>query len=94
MHHADKDEGALANAVRSSAVEFLRVELKIANTMLDLAAATIEQETHARRRAQALEAYNTVKRYLETPAVPLLGEDRASIAAGLHALEERIRAAS
>ena len=94
MHHTDRNEAALANAVRSSAIEFLRVELKIANTMLDLAASTTEEETHARRRAQAIEAFSAVKRYLEAPAVPLLAEDRDSITAGLHALEERIGAAS
>lgn len=94
MDHADTNEADLANAVRSSALEFMRVELKIGNTMLDLAAATSDQETHARRHAQATEACNTVKRYLGEPAVPLPAEDRESIATGLRALEQRIRAAS
>jgi hypothetical protein len=93
MDHADR-EAALANAVRSSAIEFMRVELKIGNTMLDLAAATSDRETHARRHAQAVEARNAVTRYLADPAVPLHVDDRDSIAAGLLALDERIRAAS
>ncbi|MDQ6635864.1 MAG: hypothetical protein M3Z10_14025 [Gemmatimonadota bacterium] len=93
MYHADRKDDALANAIRSSAIEFMRVELKIGNTMLDLAAATSDRETYARRRAQAIEACNTVKRHLDEPAVPLPGEETNSIGAGLHALQSRIRAA-
>jgi hypothetical protein len=88
------NESALANAVQASAIEFLKVELKIGNTMLDLAASTDDRETHARRYAQAKEACNTVKRYLAGPAVPLPVEDRRMIADGLRALEQRIGSAS
>jgi hypothetical protein len=87
------NEAALASAVRTSAIEFLRVELKIANTMLDLAASTHEQEAHARRRAQAVEAYNTVKRYLAEPPVPLPEADSQEILDSLRVLEQRMRAA-
>lgn len=93
MNDLTRNEAALADAVRASAVEFLRVELKIANTMLDLAAATDEAETHARRRAQANEAYSTVRRYLEGPAVPIADDDRLAIAEGVRALEQRMRGA-
>jgi hypothetical protein len=93
MNELAKNDAVLADSVRSSAVEFLRVELRIANTMLDLAAATSEAESYARRRAQAQEAYSTAKRYLNEPAVPLHAEDVRVIAAGLRALEERITAA-
>jgi hypothetical protein len=94
MNDLARNGAALANAVRTSAVEFLRVELKIANTMLDLAASTDEEETHERRRAQANEACDAVKRYLDEPAVPLAVKDRQAIMEGLHALQQRIIAAS
>jgi hypothetical protein len=93
MNDLTRNEAALADAVRASAIEFLRVELKIANTMLDLAAATGERETRARRRAQAKEACRTVKRYLEGPAVPLPAEDQQAIAESLRAVEQRFNAA-
>src|SRR6476660_3547646 len=58
MDRVENNESDIANAVRSSAIEFLRVELKIGNTMLDLAAAASDQEAKARRYAQATEACN------------------------------------
>jgi molecular chaperone DnaK (HSP70) len=94
MNDLAKNESPLADAVRASALEFLKVELKIGNTMLDLAAATDERETNARRRAQAQEACSTVKRYLHEPPVPLSAEDRQAIGEGLNALEKRISASS
>jgi hypothetical protein len=92
MNDLAKNEAALANAVRTSALEFLRVELKIANTMLDLAASTGEEETQERRREQAMLACSTVKRYLDGPAVPLPVEDSQEIRQCLRALEQRISA--
>jgi hypothetical protein len=93
MSDLARNEAALADAVRASAVEFLKVELKIGNTMLDLAASTDERDTHARRRAQAQEACSTVKRYLDGPAVPIPAEEREALLVGLRALERRISAA-
>jgi hypothetical protein len=93
MTDLTRNEAALADAVRSSALEFLRVELKIANTMLDLAASASEQETHERRREQARIACDTVKRYLDEPAVPIPTKDHDAISESLRALEQRISTA-
>jgi hypothetical protein len=88
--------GAIKDAVRASAIEFLKVELRIANTMLDLAATTGEHEAQQRRRAQANEACVTVARYLngEGPAVPLGDEQHAALTVALRSLERRMSAES
>jgi hypothetical protein len=95
MNDTTRNPDSIQDAVRASAVEFLKVELKIANTMLDLAAATAEHATHQRRLAQANVAYATVARYLggEGP-VPLSEEQREALALELRSLERRMSAES
>jgi hypothetical protein len=96
MNDLVRKEGAMQAAVRASAIEFLKVELKIANTMLDLAAATSEHGAHQRRRAQAIEAYATVARYLsgEGSTVPLGEEQRKELTVGLLSVARRMSAES
>jgi hypothetical protein len=57
--------GALAAAAHDSMVTFLRIELQIANTVLDAAATTNDDEARERRRARANEACAEVVRYFE-----------------------------
>jgi hypothetical protein len=96
MNDTARNADAVQDAVRASAVEFLKVELKIANTMLDLAASTEEHEIHQRRLAQANLACATIARYLSSdgPAVPLGEEQREALTRQLRSLERRISAES
>jgi hypothetical protein len=94
MNDTTRNADAIQDAVRASAIEFLKVELKIANTMLDLAAATEEHETHQRRLAQANAAYATVARYLsgDGSRVPLGEEQREALTMELRTLARRMNA--
>jgi len=53
-------------------LEFLRIDLDIAFTMLDVAVTTDDEETARRSRANARHAYHTVLRHLQnlSPDVP------------------------
>jgi len=70
------DSAEYARAIAASAsdalVSFLRVELEVANTMLDAAAATSNGELRARRRDLAHAAHDEVARRLTADA-PLPG---------------------
>jgi CTP-dependent riboflavin kinase len=96
MNDVARNADAIQDAVRASAIEFLKVELKIANTMLDLAASTAEHEAHQRRLGQANEAYSTVARYLsgEGPTVTLDEEQREALTVELRSLARRMSAES
>lgn len=56
--------GIAFDAFNNSAVSFLKIELGLAHTFLDLAESTRQQERRTRNVQNALEAYCTLLRFL------------------------------
>jgi len=85
---------ALAHSAHDSMVTFLRIELQIANTMLDAAATTHDADSRERRRGRANEACAEVVRYLEADVErPVLSaEEREELSTGLRAVQARMAA--
>jgi hypothetical protein len=83
---------ALVASARSSLLAFLRIELGIANTMLDGVAASSDEAARSRRRDRATQACNEVVRFLEIDSARsgLSLADRAELNAGLYAARERL----
>jgi hypothetical protein len=87
---AHKD-ATLSQSVRSTQIEFLRAELQVANTMLDLAAASDEGWVRERRRAQAIEACEEVARHLiDDRGLALSETEREELSAELWAVTRRL----
>jgi hypothetical protein len=78
---------------RQARLRFLRTELQIASTMLDLADSASDQETRHRRESAAADACNEVARGLDPSSrtAPLSELERAELTAGLDALDVRRR---
>jgi hypothetical protein len=86
------DSRALVASARDSLLVFLRVELSLANTMLDAAAFSGEESGRRRRRDRAVEACDEVVRYLGMDATRtgLSPAERDELSAGLQALQARL----
>lgn len=93
-------DAAAANALlissRHARLRFLRTELQVANTMLNLAGSSLDPETRRRREAAAEDACAEVARNLGSRARTafLSRSERAELTAGLDALQRRQRARS
>jgi hypothetical protein len=83
---------ALLFSARASRRDFLRTELKIANTMLDLAATSRDAGDRERRRGRAREACGEVARHLAVEDSPnaLDAMERAELSAGVRRIEQRL----
>jgi hypothetical protein len=83
---------ALADSAHDSMVAFLKIELQIANTMLDAAATTHDAETRERRRGRANEACAEVVRYLdpEVGRSVLSADEREDLSMELRAVQGRM----
>jgi hypothetical protein len=76
---------ALAYSAQKSLLDFLRVELKIANTMMDSADLARDDQTRERRCGRAREACAEVDRHLTSgsPHFRLATSEREELADGL-----------
>jgi hypothetical protein len=84
---------SLLEAARRNAVDFLRIELRIANTMLDAAATATNPQIGARRHDAARAAYDEVARSLATGSRLAFSEpERAELGTGLAELARRFDA--
>ena len=84
----------LQAAVHAARLQFLRVELKVGNAMLDAAAGDWEQELRTRRLERAEEAHGEVARQLAKGAkLGLANPELAEVTAGLARLKARLNAA-
>jgi hypothetical protein len=83
---------ALVATARDSLLMFLRIELGIANTMLDGAAISEDEASRRRRRDRAGEACGEVVRYLgfDSARTGLSTADREELTAGLQAVQARL----
>lgn len=84
----------LREAARHAAVEFLRIELRVANTMLDVATCSSDWRGGERRRAAARAACGEVARHLaKGSTIVLSASERDELTAGLDKLAHRFVAA-
>jgi len=85
---------ALIESARAHRVEFLRVELKLANTMLDTSCSTHEELARERRRFRAEQACTEVSRALEADRTQayLTDAERQELTAGVARVHERLDA--
>jgi hypothetical protein len=82
---------ALQEATRRVAVDFLRTELQVAKTLLDVAHAGLDAQTEGRRRHEARLAYAEVERRLTTNSrIILSATERDELTAGLAQLARRL----
>jgi hypothetical protein len=83
-----------ASVASTSAIgfEFLRTELQIANTMLDLADVADDVATYDRRRARAVAARVEVERRLapDAPRIGLNEKQREELSASLRYVSRRL----
>lgn len=88
------DAAALHIATHHVGVAFLRAELEIANTMLELAAASVDEASRTRRLERASEAAAEVMSYLTAEGLPIHWTDteHEELSRGLWKLIRRIRA--
>jgi hypothetical protein len=76
---------------RRLALDFLRTELRVANTLLELAERGREDQSAVRRRAEARAAYGEVaKRLLDPSEIELSASEREELATGLARLGRRL----
>ena len=81
----------LWEAAQRNAVDFLRIELRIANTMLDAADRTTDSRSAARRHDLARAAHDEVARSLaEGSRVAFSDGDRAELSTGLAEITRRL----
>jgi hypothetical protein len=85
---------ALAYSTQQSLVDFLRLELKIAHTMMDSAALARDDETRERRCGRAREACAEVDRHLtsQSPHFRLATSEREELVDGLRLARLRLAA--
>jgi hypothetical protein len=85
----------LISTAQSVGLEFLRNELKLAHTLLDLAETAREAVARERRIAIAAEAATVVERFITTrlPAVETADEVREGLASELNRVKERLTGA-
>jgi hypothetical protein len=83
---------ALVATARDAVFVFLRIELDLANTMLDGAAVSGDEAGRRRRRDRAVEAYEEVVHYLGIDAARtgISPADRQELSVGVHALQARL----
>jgi hypothetical protein len=85
-----QDSEALWDASRRAAVVFLRTELRVANTLLDLADTGTDLETKVRRREEARAAYIEVAEHLAKESrLTFSHGERAELTRGLDELARR-----
>jgi hypothetical protein len=86
---------ALRESARCAAVEFLRTEIRTANTLLDVAATGAGGDAHARRRGAARTAYDEVARHLaEGSKLVMTDRERGELATSLADLARRLGSSS
>jgi len=87
---------ALIESARTHQLEFLRVELQIANTLLDSSCTTHEELSRERQRFRAEQACTEVSRALEADrtAPYLTDAEREELTAGVAHVHERLDAPS
>lgn len=87
---------ALRAAAHDTMLTFLRLELGIANTMLDTALSTRNDAVRQRRRDRARDACSEVRRYLDDDSKKALlsGRERAELIDALDAVGARLVADS
>jgi hypothetical protein len=85
---------ALTYSARQALLDFLRLELKIANTMLDSAALARDDATRERRCRRAREACAEVDQHLtsESPHFQLATSEREELTGGLRLARLRLAA--
>ena len=88
-HVTDETRAAIEKAKKSFA-EILLTDIDSAMISLDVSEATRNPETRDAERRTALEAYETIRRFLE--ADKLTAEDSARVAAALKPLKSRLDA--
>jgi hypothetical protein len=76
-------------AARLAAVDFLRTELRVANTMLDVASTGSEGEAAARRREAARTAYAEVVKHVNGSSINFTQHERDELMTGLDSLTRR-----
>jgi hypothetical protein len=81
----------MSTAVRAC-VDFLRIELELAQTLLAMAANAREESSRKRRIARAAEAAAVVERFIVAPPPPvrLSDSERERIANELNRVKERL----
>ena len=92
MRDLSQSSEALIATARASRLAFLRTELRVANTMLNLAATSRDAGDRERRRDRAREACREVARHLAVAESPnaLSARERVELASGMRAIEQRM----
>jgi hypothetical protein len=80
---------ALVETARLAAVDFLRTELRVANTMLDIASIGTDGEATARRREAARIAYSEVVKHVNGSSINFTQHERDELNTGLDSLTRR-----
>jgi hypothetical protein len=95
LEEATERTRELMSTAQSVWMDFLRVELELAHTLLDLADSAREAAARERRIALAAEAATVVERFIATrpPAVKTLGEARERLSSELSKVKERLTVA-
>src|SRR5258705_8241495 len=82
---------ALRHEARRVAVEFLRTELRIANTLLDLVQSRTDAQANTRRRDEARAAYDEVEKQLgEGGSLALSEREQVELTIGVTELGRRL----
>ena len=92
VDHIIANSRALTATARDLHVEFLRIELKIANAMVDASNTTGDAATRERRRGRAREACAEVSRWLAAALLlaRLTEAEREELTVGLSSARERL----
>jgi hypothetical protein len=79
-----QDSQALREAARRAGVDFLRTELRLANTLLDVAGTGVDAQIEQRRRHAARAAYAEVEKHLvKGGSITFTDGERAELTTGL-----------
>lgn len=91
MAYLQRHSEALLEAARLAAVDFLRTELRVANTMLDVASTGFaDVQARERRHAAARIAYAEVVKHLVTGSnITFTDRERDELTTGLDSLARR-----
>jgi hypothetical protein len=85
-----RNSEALRESARLAAVDFLRTELRVANTMLDVASTGTDVLATARRREAARMAYaEVVKHLVKGSGISLTQHERDELTTGLESIARR-----
>jgi hypothetical protein len=95
LEEATERTRELMSTAQSVWMDFLRVELELAHTLLNLAETAREAATRERRIAIAAEAATVVERFITTrsPVVETLGEAGERLTSELSKVKERLTVA-